>query len=98
MSRKRKQEIELIDPPLPGYGHFPFLMHNTLVLAVSIAATMEGAHHKCTRRECRNFGRCRASPTDLRRAAFCPVPLSREADRRIEGMFLFLLRLAHGWR
>ncbi|MDH4987690.1 hypothetical protein QEZ47_19630 [Aminobacter anthyllidis] len=96
MPRKRKQ-IETIDPPLPGFGHLPYAMHNALVLAVSIAATMEGAHLKCQRRECRNFGRCRASPTSGR-AGFCPVPLGRDADRRIEGMFLFALQLANGWR
>ncbi|PWK59226.1 hypothetical protein [Aminobacter sp. AP02] len=98
MPRKRKQPIEIIDPPLPGYGHLPYSMHNALVLAFSIAATMEGAHLRCQRRECRNFGRCRASPTEFGRAGFCQVPLGRDADRRVEGMLLFTMQLAHGWR
>lgn len=45
MPKKRKQ-TEIIDPPLPSYGHLHYSMHSALVFAVSIAATMEGVHLK----------------------------------------------------
>lgn len=99
MSRKCKREEQkpLEEIELTGYGRLPLSFHNALVLGVSIAATMEGAHLRCQRRDCRNLGRCRASPT-LGRASYCQVPLGPEAANRVEAMFLFVMRLAHGWR
>lgn len=99
MSRKsrRDEQKPLEEIELTGYGQLPLSFHNALVLGVSIAATMEGAHLRCQRRDCRNFGRCRASPT-TGRASYCQVPLGPEAAPRVEGMMMFALQLANGWR
>ncbi|ODT07063.1 MAG: hypothetical protein ABS58_08655 [Mesorhizobium sp. SCN 65-20] len=98
MTRKPKPQLARFTPNIKMAGDdVPLELHNAFALAYSIAATMEGAHLKCQRRECRSYNRCRASPT-MGRSEFCPIPLGREAERRMEGMFLFALQLANDWR
>ncbi|MEO5324004.1 hypothetical protein PV773_11840 [Mesorhizobium sp. CC13] len=96
MTRKRHPEEPIPDIEIGG-SPAPLSLHNAIALALSIAATQDGAHQNCPRRECRSFGRCRASPT-LGRSRLCGMPFSREAERRVVGMLMFALQLANGWR
>lgn len=80
---------------ITGYGPVPDSLNKAFVLAVSIAATIEGAHHRCQRRECRNEQRC-CSAAGASRDLFCDAPLSRRTDDMVLGMFLFMMKLANG--
>jgi len=75
----------------------PKPLSDGIVLAWSIAASLEGAHFRCQRRECRNTGRC-CSAMGASKGALCDVPLSESAENLVTGMILFAHRLANGRR
>ncbi|RJG43647.1 hypothetical protein [Mesorhizobium sp. DCY119] len=75
----------------------PKPLSDGLVLAWSIAASLEGAHFRCQRRECRIAGRC-CSASGVSKGALCDVPLPASADNLVIGMILFAHRLASGKR
>lgn len=83
-------------PPLIiGDKPAPPLLSDALVLAWSLAATLNGAHHQCQRRECRNKKRCRSAAGESK-GTLCDVPLPESADKMVIGMLLFVCALAHG--
>lgn len=73
----------------------PQALSDGLVLAWSIAATLEGAHHRCQRRECRNQERC-CSAAGASKAVLCDVPLDARAETLMVGMLLFAFMTANG--
>lgn len=88
--RKRQPESRLaIDGQCP-----PREVVGAIATAWNLAATMEGAHFACQRRECREHRRCRAA-YGYGRDRFCVVTLSGEADKRALGMLVFLMRLSY---
>jgi hypothetical protein len=74
----------------------PRVLSDAIALAGSIAATLQGAHLRCKRRECRNQKRC-CSALGASKELGCDVPLPEETTiKMMAGMLVFAQRLAEG--
>ena len=68
----------------------PRKLSDAIVLAGSIAATLQGAHRRCQRRECRRTQRCCSADANSKGAG-CEVPLPQQTTIRLmAGMFAFM--------
>ncbi|PWJ85060.1 hypothetical protein C7441_104330 [Pseudaminobacter salicylatoxidans] len=68
----------------------PRKLSDAIVLAGSIAATLQGAPRRCQRRECRRTQRC-CSADGAAKGTGCDVPLPQQATIRLmAGMFAFM--------
>ena len=72
----------------------PKPIDDTLKLALSVTATMMGAHEDCPRRSCRRAGRCHAAAE----GAFCQCELTPHGDDIALHMMVFAHRLLQGRR
>jgi hypothetical protein len=74
----------------------PRVLSDAIILAGSIAATLQGAHLRCKRRDCRNRKRC-CSALEPGKEPGCDVPLPIElTTKMMAGMLVFAQRLAEG--
>lgn len=84
-------------PPLTIRGKpAPRALSDGIILAGSIAATLQGAHKQCQRRECRTQQRC-CSALGASKDLCCDVDLPEDATVKLmAGMLLFAHMLAEG--
>lgn len=77
-------------PPLTIRGKpAPQRLSDAIVLAGSLAATLQGAHKQCQRRECRTQNRC-CSALGASKDLCCDVELPEDATVKLmTGMLLF---------
>ena len=60
-----------------------------VLVALRLAATLDGAPSRCPRRDCRRLGRCRAERGDDGEPR-CHAPISENVAERAADMLLFL--------
>lgn len=72
----------------------PRALQHSLLLAVRLSATRQGAAAGCRRQSCRSKGRCRAR-LDIAGLPDCKAELNAATENEIVGMLLFAFLLAH---
>ncbi|PSJ59298.1 hypothetical protein [Pseudaminobacter soli (ex Li et al. 2025)] len=97
MNKRAARKAAETRSTLIGRGEpLPRSLSDAIVLAGSIAATLQGAHLRCQRRECRNQKRC-CSALEPGKELGCDVPLPVEiTTKMMAGMLVFAQRLAEG--
>ncbi|MEO3387485.1 hypothetical protein [Mesorhizobium sp. CAU 1741] len=87
-SRKRNARLDAMHPPEGTF--LPNHVLEVLFVALRYAATEEGRHLQCSRRDCRRLGRCHAVPT-RKGGIECPGGITGRAVERAVDMMAFVV-------